>query len=471
MPRIVTMKPLQLLSIGLVSPLLLIGCTYQPITLSPPELPDRFSHQALQHNTASAIQPASQNWWQDFNDAHLNQWVETGLQANQDLAATLARLQQSQANLRQANSDKIPELNATGRRQRSWVDDGTDHELTDNVNVGLNASYEIDFWGRISALSKQAQFELQADQAALQVQANTVAANITQYWFGWVAAQERAELLASQQDRVSKALTAIEGRFRRGRVSITDVWRQRQLLETLEGQLINARADIELNRNQLALWLGQTPYNLHYPADANLPPLPNQPDAGIPITRLQQRPDVQQAWAQVEATNAAVAAAISERFPRISLSADYSGSAEKSSDLVDTWVSNLAANLLLPVIDGGNRRAQVDRRRAQLQENLANYQQTLLTAVKEVEDALIQEKQLADFLQNLQERVELSQRTANMQGKRYLNGVADFLDLLSAQQSSLELEQQRLDAQRRLLEVRIELYRALSQGGFAPQPA
>jgi outer membrane protein TolC len=95
----------------------------------------------------------------------------------------------------------------------------------------------------------------------------------------------------------------------------------------------------------------------------------------------------------------------------------------------------------------------------------------LLTAVKEVEDALIQEKQLADFLQNLQERVELSQRTANMQGKRYLNGVADFLDLLSAQQSSLELEQQRLDAQRRLLEVRIELYRALSQGGFAPQPA
>lgn len=463
------MKLLQHLSIrlvfGLAAPWLFMGCSYQPITTTAPDLPEQFRHQ----DSTTAKQTASLNWWQDFNDTHLNQWVESGLQANQDLAATLARLQQSQANLRQVNSDRFPELNANGNRQRSWSDDGDERQLTDAWRVGLNASYEIDFWGRISALSKQAQFELQADKAALQVQANTVAANISQYWFGWVAAQQKAALLASQQERVSKALTAIEGRFRRGRVSITDVWRQRQLLETLEGQLINAKAEIELNRNQLALWTGQTPYSLRYPTEADLPLLPQQPDAGIPLQRLQQRPDVQQAWAEVEAANAAVAAAISERFPRFSLSADYSGTAEKSSDLVDTWVSNLTGNLLLPVIDGGNRRAQVDRRQAQLQERLASYQQTLLTAVKEVEDALIQEKQLADFLQNLQERVELSQRTASMQGKRYLNGVADFLDLLSAQQSSLELEQQRLDAQRRLLEVRIQLYRALSQGGFAPQ--
>lgn len=451
----------------LVTASLLSACVYQPIVTPTLELPKNFSHSTS--TTLKTLKPPlQQNWWQDFNDPNLNQWITEGLTANQDLVATLARLQQSQANLLQARSDKWPELNATGKRQRTWSDDGSDRELSDHWNLGFNASYEIDFWGRVESLSKQALFELQADQAAVQVQANTVAANISQYWFGWVAATNKAALLHSQQERVSKALTAIEGRFRRGRVSITDVWRQRQLLETLEGQQIDASADIELNRNQLALWLGQTAYNLHYPSGAVLPPLPNQPETGIPAERLQHRPDVRQAWAQVEAANAEVATAISERFPRISLSADYSGSAEKSSDLIDTWVSNLAANLVLPIIDGGNRQAQVKKRQAQLDEQLANYQQTLLQAIKEVEDALIKEKQLAAFLENLEQRVSLSQKTVAMQGKRYLQGATDFLDLLSAQQTSLELEQQRLDAQRRLLEIRIQLYRSLSDGGFTP---
>jgi outer membrane protein, multidrug efflux system len=444
---------------------LLSGCVYQPVTAPTRDMPSTFSHS--QPPIAESLKPRlQQKWWQDFNDPNLNQWITTGLAANQNLTATLARLQQSQANLRQANSQKWPELNATGKRQRSWVDDGSDRELGDQWTAGLSANYEIDFWGRVDALSKQAQFELQAESAAVQVQANTVAANVAQYWFGWVAATQKASLLDSQQERVSKALTAIEGRFRRGRVSITDVWRQRQLLETLEGQKINAEADIALNRNQLALWVGQTPYDLDYPDSALLPALPVQPETGIPATQIQARPDVQQAWADVEAANAAVAAAISDRFPRISLSADYTGAAERSSDLIDSWVSNLAANLVLPIIDGGNRRAQVDRRKAQLDEQLANYQQTLLQAIKEVEDALIEEKQQAAFLTNLRERVELSQKTVTMQGKRYLNGVTDFLDLLSAQQNSLELEQQKLDAQRRLLEIRIRLYRSLSHGGY-----
>ncbi len=441
------------------------GCVYQPVTAPTLDIPSTFSHS--QPPTAESLKPRlQQKWWQDFNDPNLNQWITTGLAANQNLTATLARLQQSQANLRQTSSDKWPELNATGKRQRSWVDDGSDRELSDQWTAGLSANYEIDFWGRVDALSKQAQFELQAESAAVQVQANTVAANVAQYWFGWVAATQKASLLDSQQERVSKALTAIEGRFRRGRVSITDVWRQRQLLETLEGQKINAEADIALNRNQLALWVGQTPYDLDFPHSALLPALPVQPKTGIPATQIQARPDVQQAWADVEAANAAVAAAISDRFPRISLSADYTGAAERSSDLIDSWVSNLAANLVLPIIDGGNRRAQLDRRKAQLDEQLANYQQTLLQAIKEVEDALIEEKQQAAFLTNLRERVELSQKTVTMQGKRYLNGVTDFLDLLSAQQNSLELEQQKLDAQRRLLEIRIRLYRSLSHGGY-----
>ena len=432
------------------------ACTFiEPLTASETHFPQSFS--------TNGEQSVAPQWWYSFGDQQLNQWVKLGLNNNQSLVATRAKLQASQANWRQARSGLYPQVDTGLRRQYTDNDGSSSHQW----QFSLGARYEVDLWGRIDAQVKSADFQWQSQQAALQAQANTVAANISQYWYGWVTGQQTQQLLHDQILRANNALQSIEGRFRRGQASITDVWRQRQLLESLQGQFIQAETSTELNWHQLLLWTGETPFTPTVTTEQTLPTLPPLPNTGIPLQQLQQRPDVRQAWANVEAANATVAAAIANRYPRLSLSADINGSSDRTADFLDDWLTNLVTNLTLPLIDGGNRKAQVNKSRAQLDEQLANFQQTLLEASKEIEDALLQEAQQQRFMNSLQQQLALSKQTEKLEQQRYSKGVSDFLDLLQAQQNRLQLEQQWLGAQLQQIEFRIALYRALSHGDFA----
>jgi outer membrane protein TolC len=164
-----------------------------------------------------------------------------------------------------------------------------------------------------------------------------------------------------------------------------------------------------------------------------------------------------------------VAAAVADQFPRISLSARVEASAAETKDLFDNWLASLGANLTAPLLDGGLRAAEVDRTRARAEEQLHAYGQSILDALREVEDALVEERQQERYLASLGRQVELSRQASDQTRDRYAKGAEDFLRVLTALQSYQSLQRRELQARRELIEFRIGLYRALG-GGWDMEP-
>jgi len=191
----------------------------------------------------------------------------------------------------------------------------------------------------------------------------------------------------------------------------------------------------------------------------------------VPLEALKARPDVQEAYARLQAASAGVAVAAANRYPRFSLSASYRDSDTEFSQLFDNWVANLAGSLVLPIIDGAGRRAEVERQKAAEQEALADYSQTVLEAAQEVQQALVEEQRYQKTLQSLTDQLELARKTLELQDYYYARGQIDFLDLLNAQQELLSLESQQLTARWNLTQSRIQLYKAVSHGRFGETDA
>lgn len=433
-------------------------------------------------------------WWRSFDDPALNSLIDTALANNFSLQASLARIEQSAALLRIDASGQYPDVNIQAGRNRNENSALTSNRVTQNWTAGLNASYEIDFWGAVAAAREQGEFELSATQAAARIQSNTVASQISNAWYGYLKESRQLELLQQQKQRVESGLKAINARFQRGRSQVSDVWQQQSLLESIEADVYRTDSRRQIYLNQLQLWLGgavssdavndvlQQALASHSTVNV-LPALfdsgegfnsgnelnPNeQKQTAVSVEALGQRPDVQQAWFNVLAANAGVAIAEANRYPRFTLTASYSGQDPDFSNVFDDWVANVAANLVLPLIDGGERRARVAAQRAALEVSLADYQQVLLAAADEVQQQLIREQEFVSLNASLNRQLELERKTQSFQASRYAKGVGDFLALLTAQRDVLSLERQVLENKLSAVQARIALYQSVSHGRFLP---
>jgi outer membrane protein TolC len=218
--------------------------------------------------------------------------------------------------------------------------------------------------------------------------------------------------------------------------------------------------------NQLAILTGNSPGLMTLPKHSEFPLLPPLPDTGLSAEVMQRRPDVRRAYLRVQAADQRIASAIADRYPKLSLSASLGANSPSLEALFTNWLGTIAGNLLVPIIDGGRRVAEVERNQALAAEAMNTYAITLLTAVKEVENALIQERQQQQLVINLQKQVELATQSSERLRVRYLYGAMDFLRVLSAELSQQSLERTLIQARQQLIDYRINLYRALA-GGFS----
>jgi len=185
---------------------------------------------------------------------------------------------------------------------------------------------------------------------------------------------------------------------------------------------------------------------------------------------VQRRPDLRQGFYSLQAADQRTAAAIAERFPRINLLGSSDSTASDVDDLFNNWLSNLTANLVTPVIDGGRRRAEVDRTRAVTEQSLSDYRQQLIDALGEVEDALLREQQQRAFIDSLDKQQVLSKQVIGRVRDSYLFGAVDYLRVLDVLLTDQNLERSRLTAQRELIDNRIALCRALAGGWTLERP-
>ncbi len=402
-------------------------------------------------------------WWRTFNDQSLNASIDTALSNNYNLRTAYARLQAAEAVVIREKSSLIPNIFGSADTESSTR--STTQELSQTYWAALSAEYELDLWGRIRANLQAAQFQADASYYDYQTAALTLSAEITRTWFQIAEAQSQLELIQGQIDTNEKVLSLIKARFGSGQIRSVDILRQRQLLESTLEQKYIAESRLSTLQHTFAVLLGHVPQMKYNYTNAQLPDLPSLPETGIPAELIRRRPDIQSAFHLLEAADKEVAVAITNQYPRISLSASYSSTANSAEKIFEDWVRSFAGNIFAPLLYGGELKAEVSRAKSVKSQRFYEYSQETLVALREVEDALIREQKQVQRINSLESQVQLSQQTYEQLRVEYFNGVGDYLDVLTALDQEQQLRRDLLSARLTLVEYRISLYRSLA-GGF-----
>ncbi len=448
------------------------GCRFRPTTGKiPVEVPQDFSH------TGEA--ELLDHWWLMLEDDVLNALVTRSLQGNLDLKIMWSRLDAARAQARIAGAGLLPTVEGKAGAGISFSQKKTTPLGTETGGavpsflLGVAASYEVDLWGRVRSTRSAALRELKATGETLKAAAVSLSGEVAIAWFSLLESYGQIRLLEQQEKLNRDLLQLVVLRMGYGETGAVDLLQQRQLIESTREMISEAMISARLGKHRLALLLGQPPGSEILPKgseDRELPELPPLPSAGVPSELVQRRPDVRAAYQRVEAANDLVAAAIADRFPRLSLSAGAQVSDDTIKNLFSNWLVNLAANLLAPIFDGGRRRAEVDRTRAVAGEALHNYGKTVLNAIAEVEEALAKERNFLTRLDTLREQLRLSDMVVHRARDNYLNGVDGYLRVLDAMNKHQVLQRSELSLQRRILENRVALCRALAGGWKLNRP-
>ena len=413
---------------------------------------------------------APQEWWRVFDDSSLNRLVEQGLNQNLDLLVAWDRLAQAEAAAIKVNAMLWPhvDLAAGGGRVRQDVSNvtiyGTDY------SIALGAGYEADLWSKLKSTQRAARMDAKARREAVHTIAITISASIADTWYQLAETKALEKIVIQQIETNQNILKIVTMQFRKGMTSAADVLRQRQLVAATEAQKITVEEAIQLLQNRLSILIGTAPAPAWQDTDINFPTLPDLPAPGVPTQVLWRRPDVRGAYRNVQAADQRLAAAIADQYPRLSLSASIETSSPSIHDLFDDWMANLIANAVQPLIDAGSRKAEVKRQEAIVSETMHHWEQSILNALNEVEDALVKEQQQRRMLENLTYQLHLARQTFERNRQRYIKGLIDYIRVLESLQSLQSLERNVIIARRAVIQRRIALYRSIAGKWDLPEP-
>ena len=431
----------------------------------PPERPS-FESEVPKTYSNQITQPTSrQRWWEEFDDLELNGLIEQAFSDNLTLKESWARLKQAKALAVIAGAASYPDLSVDGDSsvgRRSTVTNGQRKtEGVEEYSLGLISNYEVDLWGRIRSEHEAALLSAAASKEDLNTAAVTLAAAVTERWVGIVSQRMQKRLLEKQLELNLTVLDLLELLFRNSLASALDVYQQGQIVERSRAQIPLVEQTEGVLQNELALLLGKHPLSAQKVRRDTFSIPSDVPETGLPVQLLTDRPDVRAAALRLQSADWDVSAARADRLPSIRLTGRAGYQADKIDLLFDNWLLNLAAGLTAPLIDGKRREAEVERTKAVVVERLASYRQTILTAVKEVEDALIKERKLREHISGLEAQLTVAQNALDQAGLRYRNGLNDYLPVLTQLVTVQDLERDLIRRKAELLIARVSLYRAL----------
>lgn len=430
---------------------------------SPPaELPAAYAETP----TESAV-PLDEDWWKGFADPKLDALVKTALEDNFDVMVAVARLQSARAVSGAAIAAYIPSVNGSADvgAYRNVInlggDVGTRNPEFTQTRVQAQLSYEVDLWGRIYGQAAAAGVQIEANEALVESTRVVVAASVVDTWLQAIEQQATLALL-DEQIRINETwLELTELRFRQGLATSLDVLQQRQQTLSVRSQRPPVEAALGNLQRALAVLAGKAPGSLQVQR-SELPPLPPRPEAGVPARLLEHRPDVRASRLAVVAADFQVGSAIGARFPRLNLTGALGTTGfNVATGLFDSWLGNLVAGLVVPLTDQVRLEAEEQQARARLDEQVATYGKTVLTAMREVEDALALERAQERVVGDLKAQVDVGHRTLDEARSRYRNGLSDYLPVLQALETVQAAERRLVSAERQRRSLRVQLIRAL----------
>ncbi len=438
--------------------LLISGCSpFKPVqrNASPDRMPTSFS-------LYSEEAPPPSRWWESFGSEELNSLVAASLAGDFDVRTAWAKLKQAEAAAEAAGADLYPGVTGEGSvsHQRSETSAGA-VQTTENHALGLAASYEVDLWGGLNSSVEAERLTARASREDLNTAAMTVAGQVTENWIDIISAREQLRLLGEQLKTNEDYLDLLETRFKNSQATSLDVLQQRETVAQVRAQFPALEAQEKVLEHELALLLGRAPQDGPAITTGTLPELSPLPAIGLPADLLAARPDVRAAGLRLRSADWSVAAARADRLPSLSLTGSLQYSGAGLSQIFDNWLFKLIGSLTGPVFDGGRRAALVEKARAAAEERLSVYEKTVLTAVKEVENALVREKKQAETVAAQERQLAAARQAFEEARRRYIKGVDNYSRPLSELVSVQSLERQLVQSRAGLLQYRVALFRAL----------
>jgi multidrug efflux system outer membrane protein len=459
-------SPLRLHALILMM-LLLAGCTLGQDYVRP----DVESPAAWRVDYEAASETANTRWWTLFEDPVLNTLIDTALRENKDIRIAAARVEEFAARVDIFRSGFYPQLGYDGVGTRNRVSreayggDGIDARRYNDYSATANLSWELDVWGRIRRATEAARADLLAQEENRRAVILSLVSAVATSYVTLRQLDRQLEVAQETLETRSESLDPFELKFRGGVVSELEVAQVQTEYEQAASAIPPLERDIALTENALSILLGHNPEAMPRGRTIDELTLPDVP-AGVPSQLLERRPDVRSAEQNLIAADARIDVARAQYFPTISLTGLFGYASDALSDLLqnsaNTW--SLGGTALGPIFTGGRIRSQVRASEAVQRQALVGYLQTIQTAFREVDDALISIQKSREQLVAEGRRVKALDDYARLARLRYDEGYASYIEVLDAQRFLFEAELQYVDVQGDVYASLVGAYKAMGGG-------
>lgn len=461
------------LGLGFLFLALLAGCAVGPNYKRPAvQTPDGFRFAAGQTTNSLGDLP----WWQVFKDPILQGFIGTAITNNLDLKQAVARVEQAREQVAVANSAFFPQINyggGIGRGRNSIYNTPsptTGSPTLSSAQVTLNAVWEIDLWGRLRRSSEAARAQYLATDEARRGVMITLVSEVATAYFQLLQLDEQLRIQQAATNAYAGSYRIFNDRLSNGVASKLETDRAFAAMANAAALIPQIEIQIATTESRLCLLLGRNPGPIIRNSLTNQPQLTPEIPAGLPSELLRRRPDVLAAEQSLIAANANIGVNVANFFPQIGLTTFLGRASPELSAFTggagNLW--NVGGTLAGPIFQGGALRAQYRASKAKFDESKAAYQETVLTAFKEVSDALITRQKLDEEYVYDGQAVVALESSVDLATQRYLNGKSGYYEVLQAQQELYPTQQQQVQTQVGELLAVVQLYKALGGGWQMP---
>lgn len=467
------MKPL--LSISVVLLAALTGCA--AINPGAPAMKELQGQQLGLRETTVAW--PTDHWWERYHDEQLNQLITKGLKNNPGLAAAKARLDAANAAVRGARAVQLPRLDAAYASTRERFSENYIYPppyaggmYTDN-SLQLQLGFDLDLWGKNQARYEAALSRAQAGQAETHLARNALVSAIVQSYFNLQNALAQHDVIARMVKQLENVADITRKRVGAGLDTEVELKQAQSAVSSAKVQLSQADTNAQLLRHQLAALAGEGPESGTGISQVELAAVPKGVPEQLPLGLLGRRPDIVAARLMAQASASEVSAAKAQFYPNINLAAFAGFSAIGVSELLDggSKVYGAGPAITLPVFHGGELNAQLNARRSERDAAIANYNQTLLEAVRDVADATTSIRALQQQLTDQHASYQSISDAYTIAVQRYRSGLGNYVQVLMAQNEVLKQALLDTDLKARAYNLDAQLATALGGGYTTPDAA
>jgi len=408
-------------------------------------------------------------WWGVFKDPQLQQLVAGALAHNYDLQLAVARVDQARSLVWVAASPLYPQAGyqVFAGRERTFVPlENAGGNLTFNAfGALLNATWEIDVWGRIRRSTEAARANLFAQEDVRRGVMLTLVSEVATGYFRLLELDRELAIAQESSKTYKETLDLFTQRFQFGKDSKLPVERAQAAYDSSTADIAALRRAIVQQENALSILLGAYPKEIERGIGLTEQSMPDAP-VGLTTDLLRRRPDIMQAEHTMVGANAEIGVAVANFFPRIGITALYGGQSPNIGDVFDSSFSiwNIAGGFAGPLFQGGRLIESYYAQEAFWDQTIAQYKQTILVAFQEVSDSLIAEQTLVDQRTALMHQVDSLREAVDLSLLRYSAGRASYFEVLEAEQLLFPAEDALAQTQRDQLLAVVDLYKALGGG-------